>query len=63
MNSMPQGFLHLSNKDGKTPGDIFMDMHNALVEDGGKWLSNISNACSIVAGLFVTVAFNNHLAW
>ncbi|KAK7835004.1 hypothetical protein CFP56_023924 [Quercus suber] len=50
MKSMPRGFLHLSNKDGKTPGDIFMDTHNALVEDGGKWLSNTWNACSIPCG-------------
>ena len=57
-NSMPPGFLHLSNNDGKTPGEIFMDTHEKLVEEGGKWLSNTSNACSIVAGLFVTVAFN-----
>ncbi|XP_075639927.1 uncharacterized protein LOC142611703 [Castanea sativa] len=58
MKSMPRGFLHLSNKNGKTPGDIFMDTHKPLVEEGGKWLSDTSNACSIVAGLFVTVAFN-----
>ncbi|KAK7853940.1 hypothetical protein CFP56_034115 [Quercus suber] len=57
-NSMPPGFLHLSNNDGKTPGEIFMDTHKNLVEEGGKWLSHTSNACSIVAGLFVTVAFN-----
>nr|XP_023882247.1 uncharacterized protein LOC111994591 [Quercus suber] len=55
---MPPGFLHLSNNDGKTPGEIFMDTHKNLVEEGGKWLSHTSNACSIVAGLFVTVAFN-----
>ncbi|XP_030946130.1 serine/threonine-protein phosphatase 6 regulatory ankyrin repeat subunit B-like [Quercus lobata] len=58
MKSMPRGFLHLPNKDGKTPGDVFMDTHKLLVEEGGKWLSDTSNACSIVAGLFVTVAFN-----
>ncbi|KAL4604611.1 hypothetical protein ACB092_10G203800 [Castanea dentata] len=58
MKSMPRGFLHLPNKNGKTPGDIFMDTHKPLVEEGGKWLSDTSNACSIVAGLFVTVAFN-----
>nr|XP_023881214.1 uncharacterized protein LOC111993574 [Quercus suber] len=58
MKSMPRGFLHLPNKDGKTPGDIFMDTHKPLVEEAGKWLSDTSNACSIVAGLFVTVAFN-----
>ncbi|KAM4087403.1 hypothetical protein ACJW30_10G175800 [Castanea mollissima] len=58
MKSMPRGFLHLPNKNGNTPGDIFMDTHKPLVEEGGKWLSDTSNACSIVAGLFVTVAFN-----
>ncbi|XP_030946126.1 uncharacterized protein LOC115970673 [Quercus lobata] len=58
MNSMPQGFLHLSNNAGKTPGEIFMEKHKTLVKKGGKWLIETSNACSIVAGLFVTVAFN-----
>ncbi|KAM4087407.1 hypothetical protein ACJW30_10G176100 [Castanea mollissima] len=53
-----KSFLLLPNKNGKTPGDIFMDTHKPLVEEGGKWLSDTSNACSIVAGLFVTVAFN-----
>ncbi|KAL4604570.1 hypothetical protein ACB092_10G202000 [Castanea dentata] len=57
-NSMPPGFLHFSNNDGKTPREIFMDTHKELVVEGGKWLSGTSNACSIVAGLFVTVAFN-----
>ncbi|KAK4560174.1 hypothetical protein RGQ29_009093 [Quercus rubra] len=58
MNSVPRGFLHLSNNEGKTPGEIFMEKHETLVENGGKWLHDTSNACSIVAGLFVTVAFN-----
>ncbi|KAL4604577.1 hypothetical protein ACB092_10G202200 [Castanea dentata] len=58
MNSVPRGFLHLSNNEGKTPGEIFMKEHETLVENGGKWLHDTSNACSIVAGLFVTVAFN-----
>ncbi|KAL4604558.1 hypothetical protein ACB092_10G201300 [Castanea dentata] len=58
MNSVPRGFLHLSNNEGKTPGEIFMKEHEILVENGGKWLHDTSNACSIVAGLFVTVAFN-----
>ncbi|XP_030946124.1 uncharacterized protein LOC115970671 [Quercus lobata] len=57
-DSMPPGFLHLSNNDGETPGEIFMNTHKKLVEEGGKWLSDTSNACSIAAGLFVTVAFN-----
>ncbi|KAK9983008.1 hypothetical protein SO802_032533 [Lithocarpus litseifolius] len=58
MNSVPRGFVHLSNNEGKTPGEIFMEKHKDLVEEGGKWLRDTSNACSIVAGLFVTVAFN-----
>ena len=52
---MPPAFLHLSNNDGKTPEEIFMDTHKKLVEEGGKWLSSISNAGMVVAGILVTV--------
>ena len=50
--------LHLLNNEGKSSGEIFKENHKDLVEKGGKWLSNTSKACSVVAGLFVTVAFN-----
>ena len=52
---MPPAFLHLSNNGGKTPEEIFMDTHKKLVEEGGKWLSSISNAGMVVAGILVTV--------
>ncbi|XP_030946128.1 ankyrin repeat-containing protein ITN1-like [Quercus lobata] len=57
-NSLPPGFLHLLNNEGKSSGEIFKENHKDLVEKGGKWLSSTSKACSVVAGLFVTVAFN-----
>lgn len=47
-----------NNKDGKTPQEVFKDSHNDLINDCNTWLSNISNSCSVVAGLFVTIAFN-----
>ena len=52
---MPPGFLHLSNNDGKTPEEIFTNSHNGLVKQGGEWLTSISNAGMVVAGIFLTV--------
>lgn len=52
------GFSFLQyNMDGKTPEDIFAETHKELVKSSIKWLSNTSQACFIVAGLFVTISF------
>ncbi|XP_038718185.1 ankyrin repeat-containing protein ITN1-like [Tripterygium wilfordii] len=45
------------NKYGKTPEDIFTKTHKDLVKDGGEWLNNTSQSCSVVAALVATVAF------
>ena len=50
--------LHLPNKEGKTPEEVFTEKHVVVVKEGGQWLSNISNSCLVVAGLFVTVTFS-----
>ncbi|KAK4560182.1 hypothetical protein RGQ29_009098 [Quercus rubra] len=54
---MPKNILLLQNKKGKTPDDIFKESHKKLVDDGGQWLSRTSEACTVVAGLFVTATY------
>lgn len=54
---MPKNILFLRNTEGKTPDDIFTESHRKLVDDGGKWLSRTSEACTVVAGLFVTATY------
>ena len=49
--------LILLNKEGKTPEEVFTESHEDLVTKGGEWLTSTSNACSVVASLFVTVTF------
>ncbi|KAJ8749511.1 hypothetical protein K2173_025706 [Erythroxylum novogranatense] len=55
-NSIAQ-YSVLLNNAGKTPEDIFSTTHHELVESGGKWLTNTSQSCSVVAALIATVAF------
>ncbi|GMY16835.1 isoform 4 of serine/threonine-protein phosphatase 6 regulatory ankyrin repeat subunit a [Fagus crenata] len=56
-NTTGKKLIFVRNKKGKTPDEVFTEEHEELVKEGGKWLSNTSNACSVVAGLFVTVTF------
>ncbi|XP_075642812.1 uncharacterized protein LOC142614150 [Castanea sativa] len=48
----------LVNKDGQTPDEVFTENHKELVERGRNWLSHTSEACSVVAGLFVSSTFS-----
>ena len=48
----------LLNKSGQTPEEVFTENHKELVEQGRNWLSNTSEACSVVAGLFVSSTFS-----
>ncbi|KAK9983007.1 hypothetical protein SO802_032532 [Lithocarpus litseifolius] len=57
-NSMERSLLPLLNKKGQTPEEIFTKTHKDLVKQGGDWLSSTANACSVVAGLFVTSTFS-----
>lgn len=56
-NSLPRRLHNLGNKSGDNPQEVFTKSHQDLVKDGGKWLTDTANACSVVAGLFVTVAY------
>ena len=55
---MQSSFQFLSNNNSQTQEEVFTKNHQKLVEQGGKWLNNKSNACSVVAGLFVTSIFS-----
>ena len=55
---LPRSFHFLSNNNSQTPEEVFTKNHQKLVEQGGNWLNNTSNACSVVAGLFVTSTFS-----
>ena len=55
--SMPQNFFVRYNDKGMTAKIIFTETHADLVKAGGKWLTNTSQSCSLVAALIATVAF------
>nr|XP_023892105.1 uncharacterized protein LOC112004119 [Quercus suber] len=45
------------NKNGQTQADIFKESHKNLVENDRIWLSRTSEACMVVAGLFVMATY------
>ncbi|XP_077233421.1 uncharacterized protein LOC143875702 isoform X2 [Tasmannia lanceolata] len=57
--SMDRHFFIQYNHEGQTPRDIFTKTHQDLVKDGGTWLTNTSQSCSVVAALIATVAFSS----
>ncbi|XP_021821891.1 uncharacterized protein LOC110763414 isoform X1 [Prunus avium] len=56
-NSMPLHFFARHNRKGQTARDLFTESHKNIVKDGGQWLTNTSESCSVVAALIATVAF------
>ncbi|KAL4604541.1 hypothetical protein ACB092_10G200200 [Castanea dentata] len=56
--SSQRNFHFVHNNKNQTPGKIFTKSHTKLVEEGRSWLNQTSNACSLVAGLFVTSTFS-----
>ncbi|KAL0370491.1 UNVERIFIED_CONTAM: hypothetical protein Sangu_0367200 [Sesamum angustifolium] len=57
--SMPVDFFFRYNNEGQTAEDIFSKSHESLLNEAGKWLSNISQSCSVLASLIATVAFTS----
>nr|XP_023917010.1 uncharacterized protein LOC112028548 [Quercus suber] len=53
-----RSFHFLHNNNSQTPEEVFTKKHQNLVKLGGSWLISTSNACSVVAGLFVTSTFS-----
>lgn len=56
-SSMPPHFFARHNDKGETPRGIFSATHQKLLKEGGEWLTNTSESCSVVAALIATVAF------
>ncbi|XP_062019922.1 uncharacterized protein LOC133736451 [Rosa rugosa] len=56
-NSMSFHFFVRYNQKSQTARDIFTETHTEIVKDGGNWLANTSQSCSVVAALIATVAF------
>ena len=56
--SLQRSFHFLYNNNSQTPEEVFTKKHQNLVKLGGSWLISTSNACSVVAGLFVTSTFS-----
>ncbi|XP_058086692.1 ankyrin repeat-containing protein ITN1-like [Magnolia sinica] len=56
-DSMPRHFFLQHNNNGKTPTETFTETHKKLIKQGGNWLTNTSQSCSVVAALIATVAF------
>ncbi|XXG39654.1 hypothetical protein AAC387_Pa01g0559 [Persea americana] len=54
---LPRYFSKLQNYNGQTAMEIFTETHKELAQERAKWLSNASQACSVVATLITTVAF------
>ncbi|KAL2236473.1 UNVERIFIED_CONTAM: putative 26S proteasome regulatory subunit p28 [Sesamum indicum] len=57
--SMPFDFFFRYNNEGQTAEDIFSKSHESLLNEAGKWLSSISQSCSVLASLVATVAFTS----
>ncbi|MCI10447.1 ankyrin repeat-containing protein, partial [Trifolium medium] len=50
---VPEYFKHKVNKDENTPGEIFKEEHENLLEKSFDWLKDTSQSCSAVAVLIV----------
>ncbi|KAL0437452.1 UNVERIFIED_CONTAM: hypothetical protein Sradi_0453100 [Sesamum radiatum] len=57
--SMPFDFFFRYNNEGQTAEDILSKSHESLLNEAGKWLSSISQSCSVLASLIATVAFTS----
>lgn len=54
---MPPHFFAHRNKEHQTSREVFADTHRDMIKDGGTWLTNTSQSCSVVAALIATVAY------
>ncbi|KAI3860403.1 hypothetical protein MKW98_011597 [Papaver atlanticum] len=50
-------YRRVTNKDGITAQQLFIDKHKGLVKEGEKWMRDTSESCMLVATLISTVAF------
>jgi hypothetical protein len=56
-SSISLHFFARYNKKNQTAKEIFTNSHTDMVKDGGQWLNNTSQSCSVVAALVAAVAF------
>ncbi|XP_061364139.1 uncharacterized protein LOC133307613 [Gastrolobium bilobum] len=54
---VPEHFTVRTNDEEKTAWEIFKESHKDLVKDGGSWLKDTSESCSVVAALITGVSF------
>ncbi|RDX58033.1 hypothetical protein CR513_62683, partial [Mucuna pruriens] len=59
---MPPNFYERYNKNGQTAKQVFINTHEKLAKEGGKWLTKTSESCSVVATLVAAVAFTTSTA-
>ncbi|GAY40624.1 hypothetical protein CUMW_053390 [Citrus unshiu] len=58
-DSMPFHFFVRYNDQNKSAKDVFTETHKELVQAGGQWLTQTSEACTVMAALIATVAFTS----
>ncbi|KAF9672128.1 hypothetical protein SADUNF_Sadunf11G0008500 [Salix dunnii] len=54
---IPSHYATLTNKEGKTAGDLFKESHEKQLENAQKWIKETTQSCSTVAALVATVVF------
>ncbi|CAA2966412.1 Hypothetical predicted protein [Olea europaea subsp. europaea] len=50
-------YVHMKNKEGKTPWELFTGEHENLRRASEKWMKDTATSCIIVVTLIATVAF------
>ncbi|CAA2997756.1 Hypothetical predicted protein [Olea europaea subsp. europaea] len=50
-------YVHMKNKEGKTPWELFTVKHENLQRAGEKWMKDTRTSCIVVVTLIVTVTF------
>ncbi|WJX31760.1 hypothetical protein P8452_20156 [Trifolium repens] len=54
---VPESFKHRTNRADKTPGEIFKEAHENLLEKSTEWLKSTAESCSVVAALIAGLSF------
>ncbi|KAJ6292320.1 hypothetical protein OIU78_024490 [Salix suchowensis] len=54
---IPSHYATLTNKEGKTAGDLFKESHEKQLENAQKWIKETTQFCSTVAAGVFTIVF------
>ena len=49
--------LEMTNNEGKTPQELFIESHKELVKEGEEWMKGTASSCTVVGALIVTITF------